>query len=73
LQVSRTFTFGRHGASEGQFYDKYLARIALNTVDMDWSRQSFAHLDKTEWTEKLLSRVAAATCISADEVVAARV
>ena len=36
-EISRTFTFGKKGVSDGQFYQKYLGRIQLNQVRVDWN------------------------------------
>ena len=36
-EVSRTFTFGEQGTSNGQFYRAYLAPIRLSTEIVDWT------------------------------------
>jgi alpha-1,3-mannosyl-glycoprotein beta-1,2-N-acetylglucosaminyltransferase len=35
-EISRTFTFGKIGVSSGQFYNKYLGRIQLNSIKVNW-------------------------------------
>jgi alpha-1,3-mannosyl-glycoprotein beta-1,2-N-acetylglucosaminyltransferase len=45
-EVSRTFTFGKQGSSNGQFYDQYLKNIKLNDVNVDWDSQSLDYLQK---------------------------
>ena len=37
-EISRSFTFGRRGVSVGQFYDKFLGRIKLNDVQVNWNQ-----------------------------------
>eukprot|EP00485_Elphidium_margaritaceum_P012860 CAMPEP_0202708008 /NCGR_PEP_ID=MMETSP1385-20130828/20273_1 /ASSEMBLY_ACC=CAM_ASM_000861 /TAXON_ID=933848 /ORGANISM="Elphidium margaritaceum" /LENGTH=523 /DNA_ID=CAMNT_0049366871 /DNA_START=226 /DNA_END=1794 /DNA_ORIENTATION=- len=36
-EISRVYTFGASGSSEGQFYNKYLRNIELNKEDIDWT------------------------------------
>jgi alpha-1,3-mannosyl-glycoprotein beta-1,2-N-acetylglucosaminyltransferase len=38
-EVCRTFNFGEHGASKGQFFKDYLVRIKLNHQMVDWAHQ----------------------------------
>ena len=38
-ESSRSFTFGRKGVSGGEFYDKFLGRIQLNDVQVQWNNQ----------------------------------
>jgi alpha-1,3-mannosyl-glycoprotein beta-1,2-N-acetylglucosaminyltransferase len=45
-EISRTFTFGKEGSSMGQFYEKHLANIKLNSVVVDWRSKDFSYLAK---------------------------
>jgi len=36
-EVSRVYTFGASGSSEGLFFNKYLKKIQLNQDDVDWA------------------------------------
>jgi len=58
-EISRTYTFGEHGSSQGQFFEKYLKNIYLNDHFVDWSQESLEYLTKRKWDEyfsKLVDR-----------------
>ncbi len=38
-EVPRTITFGENGTSKGQFYDKHLSKMVLNSEEVDWGAQ----------------------------------
>ena len=46
-QVCRTYNYGEHGTSQGQFYRRYLQPIKLNDVDVAWSNEDLGYLDKS--------------------------
>lgn len=45
-EVSRTYTFGRKGASGGQFFDKFLSKIVLNEKVTKFDEMDLSHLTK---------------------------
>lgn len=38
-EICRTYNFGEHGSSGGQFYYSYLVPIKLNTADVPWRKK----------------------------------
>lgn len=52
--VSRSYTFGEEGTSEGQFFSDHLSRIKLNSDDVDWASLDLTHLASTSNFEKHL-------------------
>ena len=55
--VSRSKTIGEIGSSVGQFYNTYLSRIVLNKIPVEWSKESFARLDRQKYKAELLAQV----------------
>lgn len=45
-EVCRTYNFGEHGSSMGQFYYKYLMPIKLNEVLVDWKSKDLSFLEE---------------------------
>jgi alpha-1,3-mannosyl-glycoprotein beta-1,2-N-acetylglucosaminyltransferase len=62
--VCRSKTIGKIGSSAGQFFERYLARIILNSQPVDWTSVSFAPLARSVYRQQLLARVAAARTVS---------
>lgn len=54
-EISRTLTFGRQGVSLGQFYDKYLRYIKLNTEFVPFTKLDLSYL-KEETYIKVFER-----------------
>jgi len=52
--ISRTFTFGQEGTSQGQFFGSHLARIKMNDVPVDWSRTDLSYLESANNFEQYL-------------------
>jgi len=48
-EISRTFTFGAQGASQGQFYQLHLAKIRLNDQPIDWQLMDLSFLMRPAW------------------------
>ncbi|KAF6168162.1 hypothetical protein GIB67_011547 [Kingdonia uniflora] len=44
LEVCRTYNFGEHGSSMGQFIKQYLEPIKLNDVHVDWKSMDLSYL-----------------------------
>ncbi|KAK4848569.1 hypothetical protein QYF36_014618 [Acer negundo] len=49
-EVCRTYNFGEHGSSLGQFYRQYLEPIKLNDVQVDWKTRDLSYLTKDKYT-----------------------
>ncbi|XP_076906360.1 alpha-1,3-mannosyl-glycoprotein 2-beta-N-acetylglucosaminyltransferase-like [Bidens hawaiensis] len=43
-EVCRTYNFGEHGSSLGQFFEQYLKPIKLNNVKVDWKSTNLSYL-----------------------------
>merc|ERR1712187_860027 len=43
-EVSRSFTFGEEGVSQGQFFKQHLSRIKLNSEFVDWAKEDLSYL-----------------------------
>ena len=69
-EVSRTFTFGVSGTSTGQFYAKYLGKIALNPSAVDWRAHDLSYLLRPNYEERFRSWLAAAPAVSMSQAMA---
>lgn len=65
-EICRSFTFGRRGVSTGQFYDKFLGRIFLNNVEVDWSKEDLSYLAKNKFDNAWTGLIDAAKTVSVD-------
>ncbi|KAM7259665.1 hypothetical protein ACFE04_015406 [Oxalis oulophora] len=43
-EVCRTYNFGEHGSSLGQFFSQYLEPIKMNDVQIDWKSMDLSYL-----------------------------
>ncbi|XP_062177872.1 alpha-1,3-mannosyl-glycoprotein 2-beta-N-acetylglucosaminyltransferase [Alnus glutinosa] len=43
-EVCRTYNFGEHGSSMGQFFKQYLEPIKMNEVQVDWKSMDLSYL-----------------------------
>ncbi|XP_011040805.1 PREDICTED: alpha-1,3-mannosyl-glycoprotein 2-beta-N-acetylglucosaminyltransferase isoform X1 [Populus euphratica] len=50
-EVCRTYNFGEHGSSLGQFFQQYLQPIKLNNVKVDWKAKDLSYLTKDNYTK----------------------
>lgn len=74
-EVSRTYTFGEHGSSQGQFYAEFLKPIQLNDAEhaVDWARKDLSsELGKAHYDAALTAAVLGATPIDASTIMAMR-
>eukprot|EP00474_Spongospora_subterranea_P003640 CRZ04098.1 hypothetical protein [Spongospora subterranea] len=70
-EMNRVKTFGSEGSSHGEFYAQYLERIQLNTVNIDWLKQSSAipeTLDPIKFEARLYDDLKKATTITRSEM-----
>jgi alpha-1,3-mannosyl-glycoprotein beta-1,2-N-acetylglucosaminyltransferase len=72
-EVCRTFNFGEHGASMGQFYSQYLAPIKLNNVLVDWKSKDLGFLREENFDREFGALIAKAIPIPNREPEALRV
>ncbi|KAK7258044.1 hypothetical protein RIF29_32440 [Crotalaria pallida] len=49
-EVCRTYNFGEHGSSLGQFFKQYLEPIKLNEVQVDWKSMDLSYLLEDKYT-----------------------
>lgn len=59
-EVCRTYNFGEHGSSMGQFYYQYLVPIKLNDVLVDWKSKDMNMLSEEKYNKDLARMIAAA-------------
>ncbi|VAH85169.1 unnamed protein product [Triticum turgidum subsp. durum] len=60
-EVCRTYNFGEHGSSMGQFFDQYLKPIKLNDAHIDWNSEDLSYLTEENFLIKFGKDVANAT------------
>ncbi|KMT01561.1 hypothetical protein BVRB_9g215610 [Beta vulgaris subsp. vulgaris] len=71
-EVCRTYNFGEHGSSLGQFFGQYLEPIKLNDVDVKWKFMDLSYLKEDNYLKYFSGLVKRATPINgADAVVKA--
>ncbi|PSS08233.1 Alpha-1,3-mannosyl-glycoprotein like [Actinidia chinensis var. chinensis] len=56
-EVCRTYNFGEHGSSFGQFFKQYLEPIKLNDVKVDWQSMNLSYLTEEKYTKHFASMV----------------
>lgn len=67
-EISRTLTFGRQGVSLGQFYDKYLKYIRLNTEFVPFTKIDLSYLKEESYRETFEKEVYSAPVVTYEEV-----
>ncbi|XP_027185105.1 alpha-1,3-mannosyl-glycoprotein 2-beta-N-acetylglucosaminyltransferase isoform X1 [Coffea eugenioides] len=50
-EVCRTYNFGEHGSSLGQFFKQYLKPIKLNDVQVDWKSMDLSYLMEDKYVK----------------------
>ena len=63
-EISRTKNFGAHGASDGQFFDQYIASVKLNMQAVNWGAEDLSYLVKDSYDQIFLRAVGSATRIN---------
>ncbi|CAL8288749.1 unnamed protein product [Merluccius merluccius] len=63
-EISRTLTFGRKGVSLGQFYDRYLRFIKLNSQFVPFTTLDLAYLQDNTYRERYDQEVYAAPLVT---------
>lgn len=59
-EVCRTYNFGEHGSSLGQFFSQYLLPIKLNDVKVDWKSRDLSYLTEDKYIKHFADIVKAA-------------
>ncbi|XP_017294975.1 alpha-1,3-mannosyl-glycoprotein 2-beta-N-acetylglucosaminyltransferase a [Kryptolebias marmoratus] len=67
-EISRTLTFGRQGVSLGQFYDKYLRYIKLNTEFVPFTKLDLSYLKEAAYRENFEKEVYGAPVVTYEAV-----
>ncbi|XP_077577934.1 alpha-1,3-mannosyl-glycoprotein 2-beta-N-acetylglucosaminyltransferase a [Stigmatopora nigra] len=67
-EISRTLTFGRKGVSLGQFYDKYLRFIKLNSEFVHFTQLDLTYLKPDVYDQTFTERVYAAPIVTMEEL-----
>ncbi|XP_071386074.1 alpha-1,3-mannosyl-glycoprotein 2-beta-N-acetylglucosaminyltransferase a [Centroberyx affinis] len=67
-EISRTLTFGRRGVSLGQFYDKYLRYIKLNSEFVPFTKSDLSYLKEETYREKFEKEVYSAPVVTYEDV-----
>lgn len=67
-EISRTLTFGRQGVSLGQFYDKYLKFIKLNSEYVPFTKLDLSYLKEETYREAFEKEVYSAPAVAYEDV-----
>merc|ERR1719387_559820 len=71
-EISRSFTFGSEGTSQGQFFKDHLSHIRLNDVAVDWSQEDLHFLSSKsafeDWLSDKMQRAISVTLSEIDRV-----
>lgn len=68
-EICRTYNFGEHGSSMGQFFRKYLEPIKLNDLQVDWKTMDLSYLMKENFLKYFAKEVSNAKPIHGSDVV----
>ncbi|XP_018555591.1 alpha-1,3-mannosyl-glycoprotein 2-beta-N-acetylglucosaminyltransferase a [Lates calcarifer] len=67
-EISRTLTFGRQGVSLGQFFDKYLRYIKLNTEFVPFTKLDLSYLKEETYRDFFEKEVYSAPVVKYEDV-----
>ncbi|CAL5376890.1 unnamed protein product [Camellia sinensis] len=56
-EVCRTYNFGEHGSSLGQFFKQYLEPIKLNDVQVDWKSMDLSYMMEDNYVKHFADMV----------------
>ncbi|KAG9442566.1 hypothetical protein H6P81_018420 [Aristolochia fimbriata] len=68
-EVCRTYNFGEHGSSFGQFFSQYLESIKLNDVHVDWNSKNLSYLEEDNFLNHFSNLVVKAKPVFGADVV----
>ncbi|KAJ3691357.1 hypothetical protein LUZ61_020521 [Rhynchospora tenuis] len=68
-EVCRTYNFGEHGSSMGQFFQQYLQTIKLNDVQVNWKSADLSYLKEENFKKKFAKEVLEAKPLQGPDVI----
>ncbi|KAL0334493.1 UNVERIFIED_CONTAM: Alpha-1,3-mannosyl-glycoprotein 2-beta-N-acetylglucosaminyltransferase [Sesamum radiatum] len=68
-EVCRTYNFGEHGSSMGQFFKQYLEPIKLNDVQVDWKAMDLSYLEEDKYVEHFANLLKKATPVHGTDAI----
>ncbi|XP_077220386.1 alpha-1,3-mannosyl-glycoprotein beta-1,2-N-acetylglucosaminyltransferase [Tasmannia lanceolata] len=68
-EMCRTYNFGEHGSSMGQFFRQYLEPIKMNDVQIDWKSMDLSYLREDKFLKYIANLVANAKPVSGNDAV----
>lgn len=68
-EVCRTYNFGEHGSSMGQFFKQYLEPIKLNDVHVDWKSMDLTYLKEDNYVRYFANLVSNAKPVQGADAV----
>ncbi|XP_023740302.1 alpha-1,3-mannosyl-glycoprotein 2-beta-N-acetylglucosaminyltransferase [Lactuca sativa] len=68
-EVCRTYNFGEHGSSLGQFFQQYLKPIKLNDVKVDWKSMNLSYLMEDKFVKHFADMVKNAKLLYGSDLV----
>lgn len=68
-EVCRTYNFGEHGSSMGQFFSQYLAPIKLNDVQVNWKSMDLSYLMEDNYVKHFAEMVKNAKPVHGNDIV----
>ncbi|CAL4963264.1 unnamed protein product [Urochloa decumbens] len=68
-EICRTYNFGKHGSSMGQFFEQYLEPIKLNDAHVNWNSEDLSYLGEDKFLTKFGKEVASATPLHGSDAV----
>ncbi|XP_078162032.1 alpha-1,3-mannosyl-glycoprotein beta-1,2-N-acetylglucosaminyltransferase isoform X1 [Carex rostrata] len=68
-EVCRTYNFGEHGSSMGQFFQQYLQPIRLNDVQVNWKSADLSYLKEENFRKKFAKEVSAAKPLQGSDAI----
>ncbi|EYU38038.1 hypothetical protein ABFS82_02G000600 [Erythranthe guttata] len=68
-EVCRTYNFGEHGSSMGQFFKQYLEPIKLNDVQVDWKSMDLSYLEQDKYVKHIAGLLRKATPVDGSNAI----
>lgn len=68
-EVCRTYNFGEHGSSLGQFFKQYLEPIRLNDVPVKWKSMDLSYLMENNYLSYFAGLVKRATPVPGNDII----
>ncbi|XP_022896645.1 alpha-1,3-mannosyl-glycoprotein 2-beta-N-acetylglucosaminyltransferase isoform X2 [Olea europaea var. sylvestris] len=68
-EVCRTYNFGEHGSSMGQFFRQYLEPIKLNDVKVNWKSMDLSYLVEDEYVKHFADMLKKATPVHGTDAI----